>query len=560
MVLQGISSNFYQHGKNTGKTREKHGKNLAVSKMFCTFAPEFNKLSNMAQLELRLSSKIQKETGKCEVMLRFFNGSQFDIYSGSEIFVLPEYFEYNINLEKTKAAGVKIPGNITTATTSEAKRKGYLLRKSGNVVVRKRVETEDVKYHREAEKKIASLKAYLTDTYNASDKNAIGKDWLKDVVYHYNHPESLATTSRVRTFAELAEEYFTEPHRGRQVALSYDQQRAYKVLIRTIARYEGYVRNTDRSRKAFRWEIDKVTRKDVEDFSKYLKDEHTLAGAYPELFKRLFADFPVGVGKGRTVLQGRGENTVKNMLERLKSLFRYFYDKGYTSNRPFDGFKIGAENYGTPVYITIEERNRIADADLETIWEAMPKEERDKARMPIKTLIAQRDIFVFQCLVGCRVGDLCKLTANHIHDGVLVYTPHKTKDEGEEPMQARVPLHSKAQALIEKYQASDTKGRLFPCISPNKYNVALKVIFKMAGVTRMVEVRNAKTGENELRPINEIASSHLARRTFIGNAYFKVQDPNLIGRMSGHVEGSEAFKRYRKIEDSTLKDVIDLIG
>jgi len=57
-----------------------------------------------------------------------------------------------------------------------------------------------------------------------------------------------------------------------------------------------------------------------------------------------------------------------------------------------------------------------------------------------------------------------------------------------------------------------------------------------------------------------LASSHLARRTFIGNAYFKVSDPNLIGKMSGHVDGSRAFKRYRNIEDETLKSVINLIG
>ena len=82
----------------------------------------------------------------------------------------------------------------------------------------------------------------------------------------------------------------------------------------------------------------------------------------------------------------------------------------------------------------------------------------------------------------------------------------------------------------------------------------------MAEITRNVEIRNPLTGENEFVPINTIASSHIARRTFIGNAYFKVQDPNLIGKMSGHVEGSKAFKRYRKIEDSTLKDVINLIG
>jgi integrase len=142
----------------------------------------------------------------------------------------------------------------------------------------------------------------------------------------------------------------------------------------------------------------------------------------------------------------------------------------------------------------------------------------------------------------------------------LIYTPHKTKDVGEEQVQARVPLHPKALALIEKYKGMDTKGRLFPFITPQRYNDAIKAIFKLAGITRSVEIRNPLTGENEFVPINTIASSHLARRTFIGNAYFKVQDPNLIGKMSGHVEGSEAFKRYRKIEDSTLKDVIDLIG
>jgi integrase len=152
------------------------------------------------------------------------------------------------------------------------------------------------------------------------------------------------------------------------------------------------------------------------------------------------------------------------------------------------------------------------------------------------------------------------MNEGYIHNGVLVYTPHKTKDETSEAIQARVPLHQKALSLIEKYRGVDPEGRLFPFITAQRYNGAIKVIFKMSGIVRKVEIRNPKTGENEFVPINEVASSHLARRTFIGNAYFKVTDPNLIGKMSGHVEGSRAFARYRKIEDETLKEVIDLIG
>jgi len=61
------------------------------------------------------------------------------------------------------------------------------------------------------------------------------------------------------------------------------------------------------------------------------------------------------------------------------------------------------------------------------------------------------------------------------------------------------------------------------------------------------------------RVLCEVATSHMARRTFVGNLYQQVQDPNLIGKMSGHVEGSAAFARYRRIEDETLRRVIKRI-
>jgi hypothetical protein len=51
----------------------------------------------------------------------------------------------------------------------------------------------------------------------------------------------------------------------------------------------------------------------------------------------------------------------------------------------------------------------------------------------------------------------------------------------------------------------------------------------------------------------------MARRTFVGAAYKAVKDPNLIGAMSGHVPGSKAFSRYRRIDDEDLKIVISAI-
>ncbi len=38
-------------------------------------------------------------------------------------------------------------------------------------------------------------------------------------------------------------------------------------------------------------------------------------------------------------------------------------------------------------------------------------------------LAVQRDIFVFQCLIGCRVSDLMRMTDNSVIDGAVEYIP-----------------------------------------------------------------------------------------------------------------------------------------
>lgn len=75
----------------------------------------------------------------------------------------------------------------------------------------------------------------------------------------------------------------------------------------------------------------------------------------------------------------------------------------------------------------------------------------------------------------------------------------------------------------------------------------------------MVTVLNRVTGEEEKRPIYEIASSHIARRTFVGNLYKKVKDPNLVGALSGHRDGSRAFARYREIDEDIKKELVKMI-
>lgn len=470
----------------------------------------------MATIYLKLSKRVQQETGKSEVILRVRNGNDYDILVKSGLYITPDNF------------------------------------KKGEVAVNYRKVGNDTKYHEKVKKQLDDLKAHILNCINGRSKDNITKEWLADIVDREIHPERYLSKEEAnkQSIYELANVYleqkqFSEPH-----------TKCFMVLIRAVARYEGfrrYYEATKEERKdlpallldssKFTFDPDTLTRDDVEDFRDYLRNEKELSEEYKRLFKRLLDNYPANIKSGHHEIEGRGENAVIKLMKNLKAFMAWLYDTGRTRNRPFEGVKIGTEKYGTPYYITIDERNLIAST-----------------QMPTKHLEVQRDIFIFHCFVGCRVGDLVKLTDENITNGILTYTPHKTKDDGDTAVMARVPLHPKAVELIEKYKGVDGKGRLFPFISPQKYNEAIKEIFTLSEITRNVEVRNALTGEMEIRPINEIASSHLARRTFVGNAYKQVADPNVVGKMSGHVEGSRAFARYRNIDDDILKDVISRIG
>lgn len=455
----------------------------------------------MATIYQRLSKRVCTETGMAEILIRLRNGKDYDLMAKSGIFVTANNF------------------------------------RNGEIVVNRRKVGNDVQYHEYQLKKMNELCAYIMSKVSDTPKEQIDSVWFKEVVDRFSHPEKYAPKVEAKkSFYELAEEYLEKKD------FSIDHTKAIRVLVRDVARYEGFRRATED--KDFSFDVDKVTRTDIEDFLDYLRNEKSLSEEYPKIFQKLLKSYPIGVKRGQCKLVVRGDNTLVKLTKKLKAFFVWLYESDKTKNRPFDGIKIGSEKFGTPYYITIEERNAIADFDFSGS----------------KSLEVQRDIFVFQCFVGCRVGDLIKLTEDNIINGVLVYAPHKTKDEGDQTLQARVPLHPKAVELIEKYKGSVPDDRLFPFITPQKYNDAIKEIFTEVGINRNVVIRDPKTGENEIRPINEIASSHLARRTFVGNAYFKVSDPNIIGKMSGHVEGSKAFSRYRKIEDSTLLDIINQIG
>ena len=233
-----------------------------------------------------------------------------------------------------------------------------------------------------------------------------------------------------------------------------------------------------------------------------------------------------------------GRNTLSSEMKRLRAFYGYANKMGWTTNYPFKDFSIDTEAYGDPIFITLEERDKLFDAIITD-----------------QRLAHVRDIFIFQCFIGCRVGDLTTLKHSNIIDGCIEYIAGKTADN--KPRIARVPLTTKALAIIAKYHIPN--GDLLPYISDQKYNDYLKELFKAQEINRMVTKLDPKTRKSIQVPICDIASSHMARRVFIGGLHHKGAKNEIIASMSGHVENSKAFARYYNINKEDQTQAMKLI-
>ena len=82
------------------------------------------------------------------------------------------------------------------------------------------------------------------------------------------------------TFFGLMESYIVKSN------FSAEHTKGYRVLMRMLARYQSFVRLTQKERKGFTFDIDKTTKEDVEDFFDYVRNEKALSEEYPFIFER----------------------------------------------------------------------------------------------------------------------------------------------------------------------------------------------------------------------------------------------------------------------------------
>lgn len=472
----------------------------------------------MATIILSLSTKSDKVTSQHEVMIRFFHGKHINQRTKTNVFVHPDYWD-------DAAQSIVIP-KWRTLSKERKQLKDELQQKS---------------------ERLATITSLVQSSFQEIDKGNVPNDWLKKLIHDFNFPAVTTTAKPKPKQKKSFFDWFELFLKTKNYPLG--STKSFRVLERALGRYQGYKQHKD---KDFVLDIDTITRETIEDFFKYFENEHQLATKHKRLFERLLREYPSEITQKHKTgkISPRGGNHITNLQKKFKRFFIWLNKEGHTANHPFDGFEIRAEKYGTPIILTMEERNKIADFDL-----------ADKPHLE-----RQRDVFIFHCLIGCRVGDLLMMTPDNVVNGQIEYIPRKTINKKAETLE--VPLNDRALGILEKYRSIDlshykskaNSNPLLPFISEQKYNEAIKEVFKVCGINRMVTVLDSVSGVQLQKPLYNVASSHLARRTFIGLSYNETQDPNLIGSMTGHVEGSRAFARYRKIEREAKKKLVDLIN
>jgi integrase len=444
----------------------------------------------MATLSYSLSKKADKATGKHEILARFVVGSRINQRAKTGVYAPADYWN-------DSSQAVDIP----SWRMMNAERKKLVETLNG-------INT-----------RIQGMRAAVMESFiqAGAGKQPLPAGWLASTIDRYNHPELFEDKPKALYLSDGFEDYLQHNK------ISNQRDKNTRVVLRSLLRFEAYTGG--------RLELDTLTADDIRAFEGYIRREGEIVEQHPELLK---------VCQESRIIESRSENTIIGRLKILRAVVLWNVANGHTDNNPFARYSIGECVYGTPYYITIQERERLFHTDLSS----QPQ------------LAIQRDIFVFQCLVGCRVSDLLKLTRSNLINGAIEYIPQKTKDE--RPATVRVPLNRTAAGIVEKY-ADERREALLPFVSAQKYNQAIKRIFLAARLTRPVTVLDPLSRQEIQRPLNEIASSHLARRTFVGNLYKQVKDPNLIAKLSGHTEGSRAFARYRDIDEDMRKDLVNLL-
>lgn len=266
----------------------------------------------------------------------------------------------------------------------------------------------------------------------------------------------------------------------------------------------------------------------VLEFRKFVYDEYQYVPLYPELYPRSSGHRPP--------VKRCCNSTVVHDLKLLQAFFAELENTGEICHSPFR--KISSKKrraimhvmYDDPIFLRADEFRQVMETDVPT------------------DLQWAKDLFVLNCAIGCRIGDLLRLTPDKVavsDDGIpyIHYIPSKTVGRQTTNKEVVTPLIEPAVEIIRR-----TKLKLIdanPNYGKQLYNKTLRKLLEYCGINRQVSLFSQDACDNICKPLYEVATSKLARKTHI-DMLNKVQINYYVAGL--HSAGSDAVFRYTSLE------------
>ena len=263
-------------------------------------------------------------------------------------------------------------------------------------------------------------------------------------------------------------------------------------------------------------------------FRKFAYNEYQYVSLYPELYPRCSGHRPP--------TKRCCNSTVVHDLKLLQAFFAELENTGEISRSPFRNISIKKRRaimhvmYDDPVFLRADEFRKVLQTKVPQEWQWA------------------KDVFVLNCAIGCRISDLLRLTPDKVavsEDGIpyIHYIPSKTVGRQTTNKEVITPLIEPAIEIIRR-----TKLKLLhdkPNYGKQRYNRTLRKLLQYCGINRQVSLFCPDTCENISKPLYEVASSKLARKTHI-DMLNKVQINYYAAGL--HRTGSDAVFRYTSLE------------
>ena len=226
-------------------------------------------------------------------------------------------------------------------------------------------------------KKVGRLLAFVEENI----QEGADADALKEAIARFfANPESQEATPIQNTTPTTIVERMTVLEGFRRYLSENDFSSRHisetRCIERKIKRYIEWQRRMNEM-ESYEMFLDDLDPAVLSDFREFAANEH--------LYFREFPDFYEPFKVRACCMNEISPNTLTALMARFIFVLNWCVKHGYMTNESYRSFDHGVLVYGSPYYLTLEERDAVYNADL-TGW---PKQ-----------LIDHRDKFMFQCLVG----------------------------------------------------------------------------------------------------------------------------------------------------------------